>query len=367
MANPLATKRDYWIYFAGEAGRGGDCPLYERISTAIADDPALQALAASAQPGQPPANMLFAAVHFLLLGGAEHPLRRYYPHLLAEGETEDSPDDRAPGHFADFVHAHADAIRALLAARVTNTNEVRRSTYLYAGLGVIAAREPGRDLALIEIGPSAGLNLRLDRNWYRFVKTNGWTREGGNKGSALELETEVRAGDPPVPPMPPRIGARIGLEMNPVDLGREEDRRWLLALLWPGPHGAARIARMKAALAICAEDPAPIRAGDGIALLPAAIGEIPEGMVPVVVHTMVSYQLGAEGRAALETALEIAGTQRPLWRLFQDRVREDDDPKRNPLRLWRYDGATRGETLAEVHPHGAWIEWHAPPVVPSAA
>ena len=54
-------------------------PLYERLSIAIAGDDELLDLGAAARPGQPVPNLLFAAIHYLLLTGPAHPLARFYP------------------------------------------------------------------------------------------------------------------------------------------------------------------------------------------------------------------------------------------------------------------------------------------------
>ena len=54
MTNALSLKPEYWRYFAREAAKGGDCPLYEMVSNAIADDPAMQAVTSPARAGQPP-------------------------------------------------------------------------------------------------------------------------------------------------------------------------------------------------------------------------------------------------------------------------------------------------------------------------
>jgi len=70
-------EKSYWRRFAAEARHLGS-PLYEGLALAIDDDPELKALAAQARPGQPHANLLFAAVHFLLLRGVQHPLRNFY-------------------------------------------------------------------------------------------------------------------------------------------------------------------------------------------------------------------------------------------------------------------------------------------------
>jgi hypothetical protein len=75
-----ASEKDYWRDFATDARRLGS-PLYAELALAIDGDEALKALTRDRRPGQPPANLLLAAVHYLLLRGAEHPLRSYYATL----------------------------------------------------------------------------------------------------------------------------------------------------------------------------------------------------------------------------------------------------------------------------------------------
>ena len=52
----------------------GYAPMYERLALGIAEDQEMLALAAGAQKGQWVPNLLFGAVHFLLLKGLQHPL-----------------------------------------------------------------------------------------------------------------------------------------------------------------------------------------------------------------------------------------------------------------------------------------------------
>lgn len=351
--NPLAAKADYWRFFASVAADGNDSPLYELLATRIADwEPDLQALAGLAQPGQPPANMLFGAVHWLLLGGADHPLRRWYPHL-ADGESAPL-SDAAWDAFQDFVALHRDVIGTLVASRVTNTNEVRRCTYLRAGYAEVVART-GLPLGLIELGPSAGLNLNVDHYAvrYRFEDRDVLC----TPHSALELNAAA-AGPIPMPTEPPRIDWRLGLELNPVDLAQEEDRRWLVGLLWPGQ--SERIARLEAALSIALAHPPPIRAGDALALLPAALDEAPEDCARVVAHSLVTYQWTPEMRRALADILRDASRNRPVYRLHHDVVDDVVDPKAMPLVLETWvDGAVVAERLAEAHHHGASLRWLA--------
>ena len=57
--------------------------MYEALCREIAKDAELLAMGALAPSSQPPPNLLFASVHYLLLGGEEHPLRAWYPALAA--------------------------------------------------------------------------------------------------------------------------------------------------------------------------------------------------------------------------------------------------------------------------------------------
>jgi hypothetical protein len=353
MTNALSLKPDYWRYFGREAAKGGDCPLYELLAEAIAGDPEVQAVTTTAQPGQPPANMLFAAVHDALLTGVDHPLRLWYGHLLKPGETEAPVTAAAYTAFRDFVLTHRAIIDPLIATRVTNTNEVRRSTFLRAGYAAIAA-ETGKPLGIIEMGPSAGLNLNWDRYAYAYRMADGTVLRGGPV-SALELDCEVRGTAPPVPADPPDVISRVGLELNPVDLSSEADRRWLVALLWPSQPD--RMARLKAALEIAVAHKPPIIAGDALRNIGPQLAAIPDHATAVVTHSLVTYQWTEAMRAKLHALLLETSRQRPVYRLSAE-FKVEGESWDYPLRLDVYrDGDCTTRILAGVHHHGSWIEW----------
>ncbi len=353
-ANPQARDPDYWRRFAAIAAEGDDCPLYAALARRIAEDGDIQALAALAQPGQPPSNLLFAAVHFLLLGGARHSLARFYPHLTQEPTPP--VDETAWADFRSVLRQEEQAIAALVAGRVTNTNEVLRCTYLRCGYATISARSDA-PLSLIELGPSAGLNLNWDRYGYLYRRNNGLAVHAGPPHAALRLDAEVRGRrGAPAPTMAPPVARRIGLELNPVDLTAEPDRRWLMALVWPGRP--ERIARLQAALAIASDYPPPIRAGDALAHLADELAAAPGDSARVVAHTLVTYQWTVAMRARLEAILMEAGRERPVWRLSHDLGDGERGGEAMALRLRRYDGgAVAEETIATAHHHGAWIDW----------
>lgn len=350
--NAVESRRDYWLFFAGEARRGGS-PVYARICEGIAEDLELQALAAEARPGQPPANILLAAVHFLLLGGVADRLRAFYPHLRAP-ETPAPDGDPFPA-FRAFCTQHRAALVSLIRVRVTNTNEVRRSAVLYPAFTRIA-RQTRQSLHLIEIGPSAGLNLLFDRYAYRYQAPGSAETQCGLLTSPLTLACEARGPvRPPLDPHPPAVASRVGIELNPVDLTAESDRRWLEALLWPGP--SERFARLAAALAIAACEPPPILAGDAVALLPEVLAALPGTGVPVVFHTHVTYQFPPAARAALAAVLAAASRAQPLH-LVSCEWEGASYPLRHAVLR---DGVETAQILAETDPHGAWLSWRAGP------
>jgi len=338
------SERDYWAFFVGEAERL-KAPLYVRLAQGIGADQDLRTLAESARAGQPPANMLLGAAHFLLLRGAKHPLRDFYPNLNARV----SDGDPFPA-FQDFVAQNHDAIAAIVTSRITNTNEVGRSGPLHAGFRVLA-REAGEPLHLIEIGPSAGLNMIWDSYGVRYDRDG---ESFATEAPQAELVIDVALRGTKVPPLgrPPRVASRVGLERNPVDLNDPDSRDWLRALVWPDHR--TRFARLDKASQIYAQQKPEIRAGDALALLPDALAQAPADQTLCVYHTVVTYQFTHEMRETLDHILIMAGLRRPLWRLSLEWAGDNS----YPLRLTRYqDGAKTETTLALCDPHGAWINW----------
>ena len=97
----------------------GSSPLYASLSDGIAEDLDVLDIASSAR-GRPVPNLLFAAVHYLLLRGAVDTLSSYYASLTRDPR----PNSDAYPHFREFCLAHESAIRDLLSTRLVQTNEV---------------------------------------------------------------------------------------------------------------------------------------------------------------------------------------------------------------------------------------------------
>ena len=280
------------------------------------------------------ANVLLGAVHALLLAGDEHELRGFYP--SCGGELSGDPFVA----FRSFCLSRADQLRPFLRERITQTNEVGRCAVLVPGLLEV----PGT-LALLEIGSSAGLHLFCDRYRYRWGEgALGWA------ASPVELRCELREGVVELPGLPPLV-YRVGLDRNPLDVTRDEDARWLEALVWPEHHH--RRAQLRAALSLTDSGPPDVRRGDAVDDLPALLREAPPGASRVVMHSHTWNQLSPAQRDALEATLS---AHAPCWRLAFEHVGGPTSE------LWLHHYAAGDVTrrkLAEADPHGAWMRWLA--------
>src|SRR4051812_38684697 len=132
---------------------GARAPMYDRIARAVAEDPEVLSLVLETRPEAHFPLLLLAAVHYLVLGGLDHPLAAVYG-----GQSDADPVPL----FHDLCLSHRAEILELLSNRNVQTNEVGRSAFLGPALAVAADRI-GAPLALVDVGASAGLNLRCDR------------------------------------------------------------------------------------------------------------------------------------------------------------------------------------------------------------
>lgn len=343
MMNEKVT--DYWTFFADDAKRTGSL-LYSRLSAGIGKDDELKALCAHARAGQPHANLILAAVHFLLLRGADHPLKRFYGTVGGSRSVEG--DDPFPD-FKGFVRDYRAAIQRLIETRVTNTNEIGRSALLHPGFRVVAS-QAAAPLSLIEVGPSAGLNMIWDSYGVRY-RRDGSVAAAINESASVVIDCELRGERIPRTTPAPSVGGRVGLELNPVDLSNSDDRDWLRALIWPDQ--GARLKRMDRAIELLMQHKPDIRAGDALELLPDALSDVPRGQIACVYHTIATYQFSREMKRGLEDILTVAGLRQPVWRLSFEY-----DGALYILSATHYSDGVRDEKrLASAHPHGTWLEW----------
>src|SRR3974390_1436347 len=191
-------------------------PLYASIVSHIPDDSELLEISARGL-GLVPEMHLFVAVHYLLMRDPRDPLAQYYASLT---ETPAPPEDAFPA-FKRFCLLNRKEILHLLEARTIQLPPVALCQAIMALLSYVADKA-GEPLNLIEVGCSAGLLLAFDK----FAYDLKGRRRVGTKDAPITLSVDVRGG----PELRiPRIGKRVGLDLRPVDVRLDDERRWLLA------------------------------------------------------------------------------------------------------------------------------------------
>ncbi len=205
-------------------------PLYASLLESAADDlqlggPVWEVLEGfDDEPGTAALALRFmGAVHRLVLDETLPELARHYPSTGGEGD--------ASATWPAFKRAVVDQrakLRDLLGAGC-QTNEVGRSAALLGGFLEVAHRTH-LPLRILEIGASAGLNLRWDR--YRYESSEGaW----GDETSEVRFVHSFE-----IPPAMNRSAAvveRKGCDLQPVDPTSVEGALTLRSFIWADQLG----------------------------------------------------------------------------------------------------------------------------------
>jgi hypothetical protein len=303
--------------FTGEAAE--ESPAYSALAAAVAGDREVLRFLTTVPRGRRQPTLLFAALRFL--GGV--------------------PADGAELHRR--VLTGADRLRDTMLARATQTNEPARCAGLLLALAMIEG-----PLALVEVGTSAGLCLYPDRYCYEF--------DGRPVGPPRPVHLRCSTSGPvPVPAGPPEVVARIGIDLNPLDVTDPGDLAWLRALVWPGPAEADRLQRLEAAAAVAAHEPPTLLAGDLVERLPDALALVPDGATPVVLHTAVLPYLPATHR---RTFIELVRSLPVRWIAQEGSGMVPGTGEGYPGGWGPYFVLSLdGRPLAHTAPHGGRVDW----------
>lgn len=286
----------------------GSSPLYAHLVSEIMKDEEMISFSMHTRKGQPIANMLLGAVHFLLLRGVDHPLRTFYPSIV---ERPARVEDIYP-QFVDFTNTYRDELISLMQTKYIQTNEVRRCAYLYPLFSTIYADED-KPLALIEIGTSTGLQLFVDSYAY----TYGTGRTYGSADAKVHIHSTL-VGEPAAEMsfVQPTIHRRIGIDLHVNDVTKDEDLQWLEALIWP-EHEDRRIL-FKQATEQMDRSQVELIEGDGITLLKKVVASVPAEEVICLFHTHVANQFTEEDKHQLIEHIEDIGKTRPIYHIYNN-------------------------------------------------
>jgi hypothetical protein len=268
---------------------------------------------------------LLGAVHRLVLTGRLPELARHYPSVGGDGDAEAAwPLLRAA------LVEHGEEIRSLV-ERPCQTNEVGRSAALLGGFLEVAHRT-GLPLRILELGASAGLNLRWDRYRYQAGKS-GWG----------DPESPVRfAGVFEVAPSLDReaiVAERKGCDLNPIDPTGEEGSLTLRSFIWADQ--LQRFHLLEGAIAVAGRVQAEVEQIDALGFLRRELATPRPGVATVVYHSVFVQYLDEDTRSEMDRIIEDAHvahlSMEPGDATFEVRL----------------DGALLGTTKA----HGTGVRW----------
>jgi hypothetical protein len=338
---------------SGELGS----PLYATLLRHVAADverggPCWAVLAPyAAEPDSAAVPLRFmAAVHRLVLRRRAPALALHYPSVGGG-----APVDGAWPAFLAVVEGHDEELRELTALPC-QTNEVGRAAALAPGLLWLQARY-GLPLVHLEIGASAGLNLRWDRFFYG---TGDRTTTWGDPSSPVDL-TGHWARPPQGLPDRADVVERRGCDPAPGDPADAGTREALTAAIWPDQHD--RHQRLRGALALAEAVPAPVDAARAGEWLGAQLEDRPDATA-VVTHSVVWRYIDASERLKIQDLLAEQGREatagRPLaWMRLEPTppmMTYDGTPYPVTVTTWP-GGAT--QVLGHAKAHGQDLTWAA--------
>jgi hypothetical protein len=300
----------------------GVSPSYEALCRAVAGSEAVCAQLDRLPRDKRQPNLLLGAVRYL------------------DGPVDD------PATFLDFVTAQWAVVADTMMTHLTQTNEPGRCATLLPLLASLP-----QPLALVEVGASAGLCLYPDRYSYRYTTSMGEHRLGD---SDILLSCAV-TGPVPLPERLPAVVWRAGLDLNPLQPNREDDRRWLASLIWP--EQTDRAERLDRALDLVAADPPRLDVGDLLTDLPGLLADAPPDATLVVFHSAVLAYLDQEQRSRFTDVMHDLKRTRGVHWVSNEApgvIRGADiDPRPHSRFILAHDGVP----LAVTGPHGHSLDW----------
>ncbi len=333
-----------WVRFQAKGCAELGSPFYASLLESAAADldsggPVLDALTGFESESEWSAVplRLMGGVHRLVLEGRLPQLEPHYPSVGGDGDAA-----AAWPAFRDALREHRQEVRQLL-ARGCQTNEVGRCAALLGGFLEVAHRTH-LPLRILEIGASAGLNLRWDRYRYEAGQT-GW----GDEHSPVKF---VHFFDVP-PPLDrtAEVLERKGCDLEPIDPTSDDGALTLRSFIWADQLG--RLSRLDGALEISRQTPLDVERMDAATFLEREL-DAPRPDVATVVYHSVFFQYLTEGSrrritAALDLAVTRAAPEAPVYHL-----RMEPDPVAPGFEVKLGD-----ELLATSAAHGAGVRWLA--------
>jgi hypothetical protein len=279
------------------------------------------------------------AIHRRVLAGLEPTLAPFYPSVGGEPRFPEAWEA-----FRTVVQERMEILRPSLQRQV-QTNEVKRCAALLPGF-LRCAQQFRMPLRLLEIGSSAGLNLRWDAYAYE-LGPHRW----GNPESPLIVRAEWEGPGPRLE-VTPTVASRRGCDIAPVDATDPEQLLTLESFIWPDQ--TERIRDLRAAAQVAKRHAASLDRQPAGSWLDEQLRQAASGVATVVFHSVMWWYLSEAERDDVQRCISAAGArataQAPLAHLQMEMLsRPECDVI---LQTW-----PGGEemVLAHAHPHGRYV------------
>lgn len=281
--DPLISQLDGHVEVARRAGSQFYAVLLEQMrDDAIAGGPTREALRGHERDrvDEWDAFRLLAGVHRIVLSGQGPDLEEHFPSTAGDGDAEAS----WPAVRELIAVGRAELVQAL--AHPLQTNAPTRAKALVGGLCLVA-QASGLPLRLLELGASAGLNLRLDR--FRYEQDDA---AFGPEDSPVRFVDFLTGGRPPLA-SGFRIDERAGCDLNPIDATTDDGRLTLLACIFPDETD--RFDLLERAIAVARDTPVQVERADLAGWVAGRLQLPRPGLATVVFHTIVWPYLPKRG------------------------------------------------------------------------
>ena len=289
------TLAQVYRHFGEEAAAAS--PLYGRVALALSESAeALRAIEAVPARRRHP-KVILAALHDLVLAGRAPALAGAY--AVRDG-------DAAAAAAIDTLLDMTESVGVIAARRRTRTPDMGRCAVLYPAVAEAARRVGASSVGLIDLASSAGFNLYVDRVGITY--SNGQSL--GHASSPVRLSCSL-VGDRPIPARTmPEVVARVGVDLDPVDVTDPDEARWLRACLCPDQP--ERLARLEAEMALAAAAPPLLLRGDAVEVMPDALARVPADALRVLTTTWALSGFPLESRLRFLHRLYEAAADRPV-------------------------------------------------------
>ena len=308
-------------------------PFYARLLESAADDleaggPTWDALSGfeTEDRGSAIALRLMAPIHRMVLAGEAPELDRHYPSSGGDGDAA-----AAWPVFRDFVRARVEWMRDEL-LRPCQTNEVGRSAALLGGFLEVSHRSR-KPLRILEIGASAGLNLRWDRYYYRSAD-GAW----GHDSSPVQFAHSFDV----APPFhrTADVVERVGCDLNPIDPTSDDGALMLRSFVWADQ--LARLSQLDGAIEVARVMPLEVERIGAADFLERELAKPRDDVATVVYHSVVMQYVDEAERTRIGRLINAA-------RVFHLEM----EPGNRTFEI-RLDG----EVLGTTHAHGTGVRWN---------